>query len=156
MSRYPRVKFPQFLSCYRFIEDESTSLRILDKIEELAYGTQESRQLLKMFKKNDCEKDGDGEKNDIDFLGLYNHILEKYDITEKTLSPDDSKKKKAIKEGMIENYLIKLKRERGLTLSDIRGIMLKINLRLFLKILSTKNIIVKNGEIVEIIDLTLI
>lgn len=150
MSRYPRVRFPQFLSCCRFIEDESTGLRILDKIEELAYGTQESRQLLKMFKKND------GEKDDIDFLGLYNHILEKYDITEKTLSPDDIKKKKAIKEGMIENYLIKLKQERGLTLSDIRGIMLKINLRLFLKILSTKNIVVKNGEIVEIIDMALI
>lgn len=146
MSRYPRIRFPQFLNCCKYIKykDYHNSLAIFEKIEELAYGNNDSKNLLKMFKTKTDEEE--------DYEGLFHHIVDKYNLSLKVSISDDNKKKKAIKEGMIENYLVRLKKERGLSLAEIKGIMLRINLRLFLKLLSTKNVMVENGEIIDIDD----
>ncbi len=43
----------------------------------------------------------------------------------------EGKKKKAIKDIMVENYLIRMKVEKGLSISQIKKILFRINLRLF-------------------------
>ena len=53
---------------------------------------------------------------------------------------------------MVENYLIKIKRERGLSVTQIKKILHWINLRLFLKVLPLKNILIEDGEIIAIMD----
>ncbi len=39
---------------------------------------------------------------------------------------------------MVENYLIRMKVEKGLSISQIKKILFRINLRLFLKMLPLK------------------
>lgn len=54
-----------------------------------------------------------------------------------------SPKRKNIKDGMIENYVIKNKKDRKF-LQDL-------NFKIFLKIIPTKNIKIQNGNIVDIL-----
>ncbi len=53
---------------------------------------------------------------------------------------------------MVENYLIRMKVEKGLSISQIKKILFRINLRLFLKNVTIKNILIEDGEIISILD----
>ena len=137
-----RIKYPQFLNCFKYISP--TDISIAETIETLSYGTQDSKHLAYVL-----------EKSGNDYQKLIETITKQYYLPNKEYLPEDNGskiKKKAIKDIMVENYLIKMKREKGLSIAQIKNILQWINLRLFLKILPLKNILVENGEIVEIID----
>jgi hypothetical protein len=125
----------------------------METIESLAYGNQDSKYFASIL-----------EKTGNDYENFLKTIIDKYDLPVIIQNnryvyyqniKDDlkyEKKKKAIKDIMVENYLIKMKLEKGLTLCQLKKVLFKINLRLFLKMLPLKNILVQDGEIIEIID----
>ncbi len=102
------------------------------------------------------------EQNGNDYQKLINIIIEKYDlqvvvknnkyVANYEEDTKEGKKKKAIKDIMVENYLIRMKVEKGLSISQIKKILFRINLRLFLKMLPLKNILIEDGEIISILD----
>lgn len=145
-----RIKYPQFLNCCKYVPVGS-DICVLETIESLAYGNQDSKHLAVAL-----ERSGN---NYEDFIST---IIQRYDLPVKIqnskyvsdldFQEDAGKKKKAIKDIMVENYLIRMKNEKGLTIGQIKKVLLKINLRLFLKMLPLKNILVEDGEIIKIID----
>lgn len=148
-----RIKYPQFLNCCKYVPHGTDSC-VVETIEQLAYGNQDSKHLALALERNG--------NNYEDFITT---IIEKYNlpvriendlyISESSTLRDEGKigtKKKAIKDIMVENYLIKMKRDKGLPIVQIRKILLKINLRLFLKMLPLKNILIEDGEIISVTD----
>lgn len=137
-----RIKYPQFLNCCDFLSvDQVNCTEIIEKIESLAYGERDSKSLSVILERGEYTS----------FIEL---LIKKYNLLGEIEKEDDEKckKKKAIKDIMVENYLVKLKHEKKLTTTEIKSILLKINMKLFLKMLPLKNIIVENGEISSIND----
>jgi hypothetical protein len=149
-----RIKYPQFLNCCKYVPPGTDSC-VMETIESLAYGNQDSKHLALVLEKNG--------NNYEDFITT---IIEKYNLPVRiendvyisqssSTFKDEGKiatKKKAIKDIMVENYLIKMKRDKGLSIVQVRKILLKINLRLFLKMLPLKNILIEDGEIISVSD----
>ncbi len=127
-----RIKYPKFLNCIKYIP-KGSDICIIEAIESLAYGNSESKYLSTVL-----------EQNGNDYQKLINIIIEKYDlqvvvknnkyVANYEEDTKEGKKKKAIKDIMVENYLIRMKVEKGLSISQIKKILFRINLRLFLKI----------------------
>ncbi len=145
-----RIKYPKFLNCIKYIP-KGSDICIIEAIESLAYGNSESKYLSTVL-----------EQNGNDYQKLINIIIEKYDlqvvvknnkyVANYEEDTKEGKKKKAIKDIMVENYLIRMKVEKGLSISQIKKILFRINLRLFLKMLPLKNILIEDGEIISILD----
>jgi hypothetical protein len=111
---------------------------VLESIERLAYGSHDPKKLLPLLNKDS-------------FKELL-QIITETTFTPPTPSITCTKKKKAINETIIENYLVKIKKEKGLTMKEIKRLFLQLNLKLTLKMLPLKNIVIQNGEIVDITD----
>ncbi len=131
-----RIKYPKFLNCIKYIP-KGSDICIIEAIESLAYGNSESKYLSTVL-----------EQNGNDYQKLINIIIEKYDlqvvvknnkyVANYEEDTKEGKKKKAIKDIMVENYLIRMKVEKGLSISQIKKILFRINLELFLKMLPLK------------------
>lgn len=139
-----RVKYPQFLNCCKLTHPHS---ELTEAIESLAYGTQDSKNLSSLS----ITKEGN-------YSEVVNVIANKYNLsryedfnTDNVMnSPKKKSIKKSIKEIMIENYFLKIRREQGFTINETRRAILKLNLKLFLKKLPLKDVFVEDGEITSI------
>lgn len=83
-------------------------------------------------------------KSKLNSLGVENFIKNiREEIYKKTSQKDLKLKRKNIKESMLENYVIKNQKSQEF--------LKELNLKILLKIIPNKNIIVEDGDIVDII-----
>jgi hypothetical protein len=143
-----RVKYPQFLNCCKLTHPHS---ELTEAIESLAYGTQDSKNLSSLL----VTKEGNPKEGN--YSEIINVIANKYNLSRYEVitgnvinSPKKKSVKKSIKEIMIENYFLKIRREQGFTINETRRAILKLNLKLFLKKLPLKDVFVEDGEIISI------
>lgn len=126
-----KVRYPEFLQCCQFTK-ETNELNI---IESLSYGTESSdlnrKELLKIT----------------DPKMLYTTIINSIDSV---AAVKCKKKKKTVKEIMIDNYLITKYDVRNYTSSCLHKISDDINLKLLLKQIGIKNITIENDTIINI------
>ena len=123
------IKHKEFIECLKYV-DRTEDIQLYRTIEKLLYGdcTKEFTKLsLQTIHDTGCELFVDSLRN-------------KFCVS----SPCDKKnKRKNIKENMIENYVIKNKKNKQY--------LNELNFKIFLKTIPNKNIIVKNGDIVNIV-----
>lgn len=126
-----KIKNFEFLVCLTFV-NRIEELEVYKFIEKLLYGDMTKSEL-------DLYKEMINTKNITEFM-LYikqNHSL-------KPCQKDVKIKRKNVTESMLENYVIK----NQLSQQYLKELKFKI----LLKIIPNKNIIVKNGDIIEIIN----
>ncbi len=113
-----RIKYPKFLNCIKYIP-KGSDICIIEAIESLAYGNSESKYLSTVL-----------EQNGNDYQKLINIIIEKYDlqvvvknnkyVANYEEDTKEGKKKKAIKDIMVENYLIRMKLKKVFQLVKLK------------------------------------
>lgn len=123
------VKNKEFIECLQYV-DRTDDIQLYRTIEKLLYG-----ECKKEFMRDSLQT-----VHDIGCKMFVESLRTKFFV----LSPCDKKiKRKNIKENMIENYVIKNKKNKQC--------LNELNFKIFLKTIPNKNIIVKNGDIVNII-----
>lgn len=123
------VRQKEFIECLQYV-DRTEDIQLYRTIEKLLYGKcnkEFTRLSLQTIREIGCEM-------------FVESLRTKFCVS----SPCEKKiKRKNIKENMIENYVIKNKKNKQC--------LNELNFKIFLKTIPNKNIIVKNGDIVNII-----
>lgn len=117
------IKNAEFLPCFNYIE-KCEEAHLYDFIQENIY-KKNQKQMAKLKE-----------------LGPEKYVDNLRKTLPKNKDHSEPNIRKNIKESMIENYVIRNKQSRTF--------LQELNIKIFLKIISNKNIIIENGEIIKI------
>lgn len=117
------IKNIEFLPCFNYIE-KCEEAHLYDFIQENIYNKNQ-KQLVQLKE-----------------LGPEKYVENLRKTLPKKKNLQETNIRKNIKESMIENYVIRNKQSKTF--------LQELNIKIFLKIISNKNIIIENGEITKI------
>ncbi|QIH04857.1 hypothetical protein [Dasineura jujubifolia toursvirus 2a] len=145
-----KIQNPEFLICFSFIK-KTDFVYLYREVENIVLGNISNKDLF-LYKKQ-LKQLGPEEfisnlekkiKEDINSkCSSYNGKIQNQQNTNNTATNFSSTKRKNVKDNMIENYVIK--NNKG------EQFLKELNIKLFLKIINSKNIIIENGDVIDVI-----
>lgn len=124
-----KIKNLEFLRCLTYI-DRLKDIEVYRFLEKLIYNEQTEE-----IKRNCINKLRNS--NELEFINYVKNLTFKKSI------PENKNKRKNIKENMLENYVIRNNLNKKF--------LQELNLKIFFKTIPNKNIIIEDGDIIDII-----